>query len=905
MRFRILGPLEVLDGVRSVKLGASKPRALLGVLLLHANEVVPIGRLEDELWGERRPATAPKLVQGYVHALRKQLGAGILVTQPPGYRLRVDLEALDLLEFQRATEEARSAPAERAVELRRKALELWRGPPLADVVFEGAARHEVGRLSELHLATQIELLEAELELGFHAQLVGELEPLVAAHPYQERLRELLMLALYRSGRQAEALEAYQAARRVLSEELGLEPGQALRDLEAAILRQDEALTRRSGRKAPVPEAPSAPSRAPQVGELRPVTALFADVVGSRALAERLSPDELRELVGGCMTQMSQAVEEYGGTVQAYQGDSICAYFGVPVTHEDDPERAARSALRIQEVVGDYARDIAEAWAIPDFAVRVGINTGTVSVGRVGAGNPQIAAFGDAINVAAHVTAAAAPGTIAVGEETARRLAQRFTVEPVGAFEVGGRTEPVRASRLVGSLRVSRRPGLRPIVGRESEVERVRTVAAGLDAGRGQTLLLVGEPGIGKSRTLAELRSIVPERVSWLEGHCLSFGGLPSWPFVEALHRWLGIESGDAEVVVRTRARARLTPLFGDDETGALPGLARLLGVETGDEPREVRRAYVAWIEALAGEAPVVLAIEDLHWAHVSTRELAEEILELTDRVPLLLVATLRRDTASEGWRFRTRVLSDFSHRATEIALDPLSPTAATQILATLLPGGVDEKTREGIVSRAEGNPLYLEELLRALLEGGGLERRHRTWTTTLAPSSLLPPALENLLVARIDRLADGPRRLAQVAAVLGREFPVRVLEHVAGEGTGDDLAELLRAEIVRELRRYPELVCAFRHGLLQEAALSSLTPGRRRELYAAVAAAFEELHEGALDDYLEQLAHYHAQSGSISQATAYLERAAARADELGAESRAAELRQRADRPAAGIDGTDG
>ena len=252
MRFRILGPLEALEGARSVRLGASKPRALLAVLLLHPNEVVSTARLVDELWGERPPATAAKLVQGYVHALRKHLDADILVTQAPGYRLRVDRDALDLHEFQRLTEEARSAPAERAAELRRSALELWRGPPLADVVFEGQARHEVGRLSELHLATQIELLETELELGRHSQLVGELELLVAAHPYQERLCGLLMLALYRSGRQAEALQAYQDARRALSEELGLEPRQALRDLETAILRQDEALTSGGGHETPGP-----------------------------------------------------------------------------------------------------------------------------------------------------------------------------------------------------------------------------------------------------------------------------------------------------------------------------------------------------------------------------------------------------------------------------------------------------------------------------------------------------------------------------------------------------------------------------------------------------------------------------------------------------------------------------
>jgi len=300
------------------------------------------------------------------------------------------------------------------------------------------------------------------------------------------------------------------------------------------------------------------------------------------------------------------------------------------------------------------------------------------------------------------------------------------------------------------------------------------------------------------------------------------------------------------------------------------------------------------VEALAGRGPVVLAIEDLHWGDASTRELAEDLLGLTDRAPLLLVATLRRDPGSEGWRFRTQVLADFGHRATELALDPLSQDAASRLLATLVPGAFDTGTNEEIVARAEGNPLYLEELLRALIEGGGLEQRRRTWTTTLKPSLLLPPALENLLVARIDRLPEGPRRLAQFAAAIGREFPVSALERAAGKGVPEDLAVLLRAEIVRELRRYPELLCAFRHGLLQEAALSTLTPASRRELYTRVASAFEELYASSLDDHLERLAHYHAQSENLDKALEYLERAAERAAEVDAASRATELRQRAE-----------
>ncbi|HYI74630.1 MAG TPA: BTAD domain-containing putative transcriptional regulator [Gaiellaceae bacterium] len=241
LEFRILGPLEVLSDAGAVRVGSSKQRSLLGALLLHPNETLSTARLVDAIWGEQPPATAEKLVQGYVHALRKQLGDGVLQTSPPGYRLNVDRRSLDLAEFDRMREEARAAPLPRAVELRGQALALWRGPALADVAIEGSDRHAVARLAELRLSTQIEQIDAELALGDHAKVIGELEPLVAANPYQERLAAQLMLALYRSGRQADALDVYRALRRRLDEELGLQPSQGLRDLEAAILRQDDEL----------------------------------------------------------------------------------------------------------------------------------------------------------------------------------------------------------------------------------------------------------------------------------------------------------------------------------------------------------------------------------------------------------------------------------------------------------------------------------------------------------------------------------------------------------------------------------------------------------------------------------------------------------------------------------------
>jgi class 3 adenylate cyclase len=644
-------------------------------------------------------------------------------------------------------------------------------------------------------------------------------------------------------------------------------------------------------------------------ELRPVTVLFADVVGSTALGERLAPEEAKALVGECVSRMSRAVEEFGGSVQAYMGDGICAYFGVPRAHEDDPERAARAALRILEVVGEYGRDVASAWGIQGFNVRIGVNSGQAAVGLVGGADPKEVALGDATNVAARLEGIAEPGTIVTGGTTAARLGQRFVIEPIGEVQVKGRLEPVAAWRLVRPKSAPDQGLKLPFVGRELELARLSVAVDELVAGRGQIVAVTGEAGIGKTRLLAKLREISLGGVAWLQGDCVSYGlELVLLPFVEILRGWLGVEEGEPEVVVRTKLRAKV----GTRIPQALPALGRLLGVRLDPEAedrmqgrsrddlaRGLREAYCAWIEMLAAERPLVLALEDIHWADASTRELAEDLLALTDRAPLLVAFTSRPEPASEGWRLRLRVLAEYPHRAVELALQPLSDSGAANLLATLLPGVLDDEARAEIVRRAEGNPLYVEELLRTLIDGGGLVRR-RTWTLEPgAAARLLPPALENLLVARIDALSEGARRLAQLAAVVGRTFPVAVLEHVAGsELVQSDLPVLLRAEIVRELRRYPELECTFRHGLLQEAAISTLTVERLRELHGRVAHAFEEVYADSLGEHLELLAQHYGRSDQLEKALDYLVRAAVRAEEFQADAQASELRRRIDRVAA-------
>lgn len=643
-------------------------------------------------------------------------------------------------------------------------------------------------------------------------------------------------------------------------------------------------------------------------EMRPITALFADIVGSTSLGERLGADEVKALVGECVTRMSRAVEEFGGVVQAFMGDGICAYFGVPIAHEDDPERSARAALRIIGVATEYGSEVEAAWGIIGFNVRVGINSGQAAVGLVGGEDTQTVALGDTTNVAARLQSAAEPGTIAIGEGTAGRLTERFVLEPLGPITVKGRAQPVTTWRLVGPRpAVEPRPAT-PLVGRDRELGKVADSIRDLTSGRGHALLIVGEAGIGKTRMLSELRARLGEAATWLQARCISYGtGVPYQPFVDVLRTWLGVDEGDAELALRTKLRARIGALFGAGQDVLLPYLGLMLSIRldpdterdllslTADELADrMRGAYLAWVEAVAAQRPLALAIDDLQWADPTTRSLAEQLLRVTDRAAVLIVTSMRPDPASEGWTFRLRAQTEFAHRVVELPLPPLTPEGARQLIDAIVPPGMlGDALKDEIVARAEGNPLYLEELLRALLEAGGTDRR-RTWTISPGSTSALPPALESLLVARIDRLPPGPRRLAQVAAVVGREFPVNIATAAAESSDPEgDLAALLRADVVREIRRFPDLECAFRHGLVQEAALSTLTPTTMRELYARVGTIVEERHAEALDEYAERLAFYFYRSAERSKALDYLERAGARASAVEAYGRAEELWDRA------------
>jgi DNA-binding SARP family transcriptional activator len=468
--FLMLGPFEVRDGERIVELRRRKHRALLALLLLRGDESVAADVLIEELWGAKPPKTARDALHNYVSQLRKELGEDMIETRGGGYAVNVEPEQVDLARFERLVAAAREADTaeERAATLR-EALALWRGPALADLAYEPFAAAEAGRLEELRLAAHEDLIEAELERGRHADLVPELEALVAQHPFRERLRGQLMLALYRAGRQADALEAYRDVRRTLVEELGLEPAAQLRELEQAMLRQDPSLDR--------------PATLPPVEERRQtVTVLFAEL----APAAGLDPERIRALAVSART----AIELHGGSVEARGGDELLGVFGVPAAHEDDALRALRAGAEL------------------GTEVRVGVDTGEVLAGHG-------FVSGEVVLTAKALQRAAAPGEALLGEATLALCRDAVDVEPAdGAFrlvEVKEGAQPI--ARALDA----------PLVGRKQELATLEAAFAEAREGHARLVTILGEPGIGKTRLARELVATIGEDATVLVGRCVSYG----------------------------------------------------------------------------------------------------------------------------------------------------------------------------------------------------------------------------------------------------------------------------------------------------------------------------------------------------------------------------------------------
>jgi class 3 adenylate cyclase len=542
------------------------------------------------------------------------------------------------------------------------------------------------------------------------------------------------------------------------------------------------------------------------GERKPITAVFADVVGSTTLAERLDPEDWTEVLNEAYDLISRAVQRYEGTTAQLQGDGVLALFGAPVAHEDDPERAVRAALDMVAAIDAIAPKLKAAHDI-DFRIRAGVNTGPAIVGTVGSDlRTEYTALGDAVNIAARVESAAEAGQVLVTEMTRRYIEPVFALDDLGEVALKGKSEPLHLYRVVGTLATpGERRGLRavglssPLVGRSAELEALASLYGVVRAGRGRVAVIAGEPGIGKSRLLAELRTAISSDglQRWVEGRCVSYGrSLPYHLVLDIVRSLLGIPVGAGETEMRAQLDARLPELLGDEATDIGPYLAHLLALslrpEEADrvqfEPERIQSRYVASVHrvlrALCAQGPVVLVCEDIHWADPASIDTLLALLPIVTPLPVLVLLACRAETDAPGWRLVDHARATYGEALTELRLAPLDDSHSRTLVANLLEiESLPDTVRDAILTHAEGNPFFVEEVIRMLIERGAIVASDERWVAHESISDIaIPDTLHGLLLARIDALPEAAKRSLRVAAVIGRQFPVRVLEKVLTDG---------------------------------------------------------------------------------------------------------------------------
>jgi ABC-type transport system substrate-binding protein/class 3 adenylate cyclase len=628
-------------------------------------------------------------------------------------------------------------------------------------------------------------------------------------------------------------------------------------------------------------------------ERKVLTAVFADVVGSTALAERLDAEDVKLVVGEAVARIVGEVEALGGHVKDLAGDAVLAFFGAPTTREDDAERAVLCALRIVAEMEEYAREVRRGWGAEGFGVRVGAATGAVVVGEVGAGSRvEYAAFGDTVNVAARLQSAAEPGSVLVDDATHHAVERLFEWGERQELDLKGKSEPVAAWPVTGVVSAGRPhpAGLETrLVGRSRELGLGREALEALRAGRGGVLVVAGDAGIGKSRLLHELRELAERGgTSWLEGRCVSYGeSLPYWPFRDLLRgEWIGAGVEEPELRVRIGLRRRLEQLFDGRADELYPYLGGLLEVALEHEA-EARTAQLSpealqWrtfevvgqlFARLAETAPLVLALEDLHWADPTSVLLLEQLLSLAEDAPVLLVLSLRPERDHPAWALREHAGREFPHLLREIDLGPLGDADGELLAALVAPATLPAELERRVLEAADGNPFFLEELVRSLADVGALVRDDDGWRFDHAVEVEVPPTVEKAILARLDRLSAPARDLVTAASALGRTFALPLLEGVVGDVPADSLHELQRLGLLRQSRRWPQPEYRFRHALIQETAYRTLLSEQRTRLHRRAAEWLEGRYSARDAEALGLLAYHWLRAEDEEKAADYLLRA--------------------------------
>jgi DNA-binding SARP family transcriptional activator/class 3 adenylate cyclase len=878
VKYAILGPVELCAGERRIAVGGPRQLALLALLLVNANRALSNDRLIDTLWGDLEPTGALKRLYVAVLRLRRTLdrlgvqGESVLRTVSGGYLLVVAPGELDAEVFQTRMQEGRRAleagEAGRARDVLGEALGMWRGPALAEVAYEEFAQPEIRRLEELRLATLEAKVDGELRLGEHRGLIGELQGLVAAHRGREGLAGQLMLALYRCGRQGDALEVYAGTRTYLAGELGLEPGPALQTLQGDILAQAPVLQWLCDEPDAV-----APADVPAVdqADVLPtgvVTFLLTDVEGSTRLWE----DDAAAMAVALEFHeglIAHHVQGHGGRLlkNKGEGDSTLSVF-----QSASDAVACAAALQRALVTASWPSRL-------ELRLRIALHSGEAQE-RDGD------YFGPVLNRAARLRSLAAGGVTVLSQSTAElvrdRLAQELRLVDVGRHELRGLTRAEHVFELrrraaaaadgsadaVSHVVLALPRSLQPtagsaFVGRDSELARLRERWKQVCGGARSAVVLAGEPGIGKTRLACELAQAVHEQGALvLYGRCDEGLAVPYQPFVEALRpyaRAAGLDRIRAELGDLAPELGRLLP--------ELAGLGEPVRADPESERFALFEAVAALIEAMTRQQRALLILDDLHWAATPTLLMLRHLIRSERPLGALVLCTYRETELDPGQAL-ARVLADL-HRDTSaehLSVLGLGEGAIAALLEAAVGHALDERAAELVhvlEDQTAGNPFFIRELLAHMTQSGTISPSGARLSAGVTPGRLQAPAgLCHVIGERVARLSTGAGRALNVAAVAGARFSFVLLERVLNEGSGvlDALDEAVAAGLLTEAGHGDYV---FAHALVRETIYAQLGSARRLRLHRQLGEALEAL--GDAEAHIEALAHHFAQAAADGQ----------------------------------------
>ena len=623
------------------------------------------------------------------------------------------------------------------------------------------------------------------------------------------------------------------------------------------------------------------SRASIEGERKLVTVLFADVAGFTAMSEKLDPEEMHAIMDGCFTILMNEIHKFEGTINQFTGDGVMALFGAPLAHEDHAQNACYAALSIQQALKGYSGKIQQQYGLA-FRMRIGLNSGPVVVGAIGDNlRMDYTAVGDTTNLGARMESLAEPGTIRVSRNTYQLAKGYFKFTALGATQVKGKSEPQETFELSGAGRLTSRldasvaHGLTAYAGRREELAALTASSEKAFSGNGQVVGVKGDPGVGKSRLIHELRRSIGEGLSYFEGRCVPFGKpIAFLPIRDILRTYLDSSEVDDPQAVTQKIRHHIQKLglAADDAQAAFQDLLAL-PVESPTWPDlspkerkqitfEVLRDFLLYASR---KDPLMLVVEDLHWIDNASEAFLDFLIDALNGTSILLLLIYRPEYRHD-WANRP----DFR----EITLAQLPQESGTEVIGSILGNAdVDATLIRFVLQRTDGNPLFMEELTRTLLENGSIRvESGRYGLDKTADTTKVPETIHGIIAARMDSLEDDMKRVVQLAAVIGRDFAHRVLQSITGQKEDLDasLETLQEMGFIYLKNSYPELTYTFKHALTQEVAYKSLLRRKRARYHADVAGAIERLYGQRIEESYEVLAYHHDRSEDAQKAYEYL-----------------------------------